>query len=816
VIGQKKSSGGLQRLTVLLRNGKQKEVMSDSVAFSVPNFTATPEVTDLLKQPPSLKVTSEGLLASVPLEYPRAIQNYQRTLRLKKAQVYQRCEKLYTQFSSQHVVSLDALTRFVFEKIRITAVERHVTFLQLVSDNLHFMPSSNNVRATGEWCVRPEKEMKAIESTIESIRTRDPAYTGFLERTRPILEFYNSHADPALGTLSQSDIEIAKTVYKLHASDKRYINFIADWIRSPQVIVESPYEVFVPNILKAFKVYDDLFVDRNIAIRFLQQVGMFKPHDNLKLVESNNTTHQYLYSEQAAENNRQMDHFSHQFLTGEAQGLYEKDTCDAIRHDFGNMAVYTIDDPSAKEIDDGISIEKMDAHSAWLHVHIADPTAYIPPTHPIADLIQRRVQTLYLPECHFPMLPEELSSKKFSLGDTAQSVPGKGNTQYAMTFSAKLDQKGNILDYKVRPSLIRNVVKIYYNEADTLLKPKAVIPVDPLFDTSKTFSHPNALLFSKDSMANTISKQHEKDILDIFEFANHHAAMRRQNGAINFLKPSPVIEIEPNPLDIPCIQFDHPHYISSLPSIRLSADTFAFSPARQVVAEMMMIGGRVASQYAAHNKLAIPFRTQQWNAQASKSDRMRRQQLLDCRDPITGVVKFQDMIQYLDLFPPATVTVTPGLPHVMMGITDGYTKATSPLRRYTDCIVHWQLKSHLTHQKPFFRRAALQTLATRLEAQEKQISFLQKQSIRFWTISLLNRLKADGMDMAFRCIVSMSNRDAVTDLGGSMEVALGTLLDVGVQGRIEKLNRTVQVGELVHVRITSMNALAGRINFELV
>jgi exoribonuclease R len=195
---------------------------------------------------------------------------------------------------------------------------------------------------------------------------------------------------------------------------------------------------------------------------------------------------------------------------------------------------------------------------------------------------------------------------------------------------------------------------------------------------------------------------------------------------------------------------------------------------------------------------------------------MRRQQLLDCRDPITGVVKFQDMIQYLDLFPPATVTVTPGLPHVMMGITDGYTKATSPLRRYTDCIVHWQLKSHLTHQKPFFRRAALQTLATRLEAQEKQISFLQKQSIRFWTISLLNRLKADGMDMAFRCIVSMSNRDAVTDLGGSMEVALGTLLDVGVQGRIEKLNRTVQVGELVHVRITSMNALAGRINFELV
>ncbi|KAI8881859.1 RNB-domain-containing protein [Backusella circina FSU 941] len=796
------------------------ETMSDSVAFSVPNFISTSEVTDLIKQPQSLTIDSEGLLSSVPLEYTRAIQNYQRTLRLKKAQVYQRCEKLYSHFASQNTVSLETLTQFVFDKSNpATPIEQHVTFLQLVSDNLHFMPSSNNVRATGEWCLRPEKEMKELQSTIDSIRTRDVTYTGFLERTRPILEFYNSHADPILGTLSQSDIEVAESMYKLVESDKKYINFIADWIRSPKVIVESPYEVFVPNMLKAFKVYDDLFIDRTIAIRFLQQVGMFKPHDNIKLVESNTITHQYLYSEQATENNIAMDRFSKQFLTGEAQGLYKKDLCDDIRHDFGNLAVYTIDDPTAKEIDDGVSIEKADdGNSAWLHVHIADPTVYIPPTHDIANLIQRRVQTLYLPECHFPMLPEELSSKKFSLGDTAQPVPGKDNAQYAMTFSARLDQRGDILEYKVRPSFIRNVVKIYYNDLDTLLKPRATIPSDPLFDKAKTYSHPNSLSFTKVKGNGThVPKQHEKDLLDVFEFANRHADIRRQNGAINFLKPSPIIEIEPNPLDIPSIQFDKPHYTSTLPDIRLSLDQFAFSPARQTVAEMMMIGGRVASLYAAHNQVDIPFRTQTWKTKASNEEIARRQQLLDCRDPITGIVKFEDMVKYRDLFPPARVTVTPGLPHIMMGITDGYTKATSPLRRYMDCIVHWQLKSHLTQQKPFFHnRTALQTLATRLETQEKQLSFLQQQSTRFWAISLLNRLKTDGMDMEFRCMVSVPNRVAMTDLGGSMEVALGTLLDVGIQGRIERLTRSVEVGELVNVRITSMNALAGYVNFELV
>ncbi|KAJ3318642.1 hypothetical protein HDU76_000773, partial [Blyttiomyces sp. JEL0837] len=108
--------------------------------------------------------------------------------------------------------------------------------------------------------------------------------------------------------------------------------------------------------------------------------------------------------------------------------FYKVDPCAEIRRDFGDMPVYVIDSPTAHELDDGISIEHKDNGETWIHVHIADPTSELPPSHPLAFLAQLRGNTVYLPERHYPMIPDSLSLNRFNLGVS----------NLALTFSARL------------------------------------------------------------------------------------------------------------------------------------------------------------------------------------------------------------------------------------------------------------------------------------------------------------------------------------------------------------------------------------------
>ena len=82
----------------------------------------------------------------------------------------------------------------------------------------------------------------------------------------------------------------------------------------------------------------------------------------------------------------------------------------------------------------------------------------------MAQIARSRVQTVYFPERNYLMLPSSLSEKIFSLGIDAGT---RGN--HVMTFSARMRYDASFLEYKVRPSIIRNVRTLYYDDVDKLL-----------------------------------------------------------------------------------------------------------------------------------------------------------------------------------------------------------------------------------------------------------------------------------------------------------------------------------------------------------
>ncbi|RCH80975.1 hypothetical protein CU098_004757, partial [Rhizopus stolonifer] len=145
VVGQKRSSGGLQQLTVLLRNGKLFEVRSSNVAFCLKDFAKSQQVAQTVVDSFSPQdIDANGVLQNISPAYNRAIQHYQRTLKLNKGLAHQGLEQLHKHFihpDKETQVSLDELAAHAFKTKQPSTLQRHVTFLHLASDNIHFMPT---------------------------------------------------------------------------------------------------------------------------------------------------------------------------------------------------------------------------------------------------------------------------------------------------------------------------------------------------------------------------------------------------------------------------------------------------------------------------------------------------------------------------------------------------------------------------------------------------------------------------------------------------------------------------------------------------
>ncbi|KAI9488826.1 hypothetical protein BDB00DRAFT_24860 [Zychaea mexicana] len=843
VVGQRSASGGRQVLTILLKNGKTREFSSTTIAHVVPRFIQNDVRLRNFSFDPSAGTMPNDTYPVA--DFSRRISEYQRTIQLRKGLGLKRLSDLHNVFRSMLVAnsivedrdvsyydtfSLETLAQWAFNTRTPSTEQLHATFLHLINDNVNFIPTIN-VRTSGLWMFRPKKETKLIQEITESVRSNDEAYTGFIRRAKQLVEFYQAHADPLLGTFSHASLDVAKASYNLTETDAKFINFIADWVKSPATGIHTPHEIFAPTILKGLGCYSDhLFVDRGLAMQFLKQIGMFKPWDNSMLIQNaGNLVDDYVWSDKATKMDETMERHANIFLQGQLDqsGFHARDPCDAIRHDFGDMPVYTIDDQAAKEIDDGISIERIpgsNGDDVWLHVHIADPSAYIPPTHELAKVMEQRGQTLYLPEQHFPILPSSLASEKFSLGSSAHT--NSNGSQYALTFSARLNKAGDMQAWKLRPSLVKNVKKLYYSDVDEFILPHAAdtVPSEPLVDFNKKFAHPTSippLHQASSSSSSSVTKECEQDLLDIFKLTSQHSRFRFDQGALNFVRPNPYVELEPQPLALPNIHFASPSlsYASTLPVVRVGLDNSSISPAKRMVAEAMIMGGRIASHYAQEHGVIIPHRTQTWPDNASNTDIELRQHMLNERDSSTGVIGLRNVLQYLGILPPASISTTSGLPHILMGIPNGYVKATSPLRRYLDIVTHWQLKAHLLKEPAPFTQDRLETvLIPRMEAREKQLSFLQQDCLQYWVIELMQRLMADshGKELEWTCLVNTPNRASKSELGGATETARATIMELGLRARIQNLKTSLHTGDVVKTRVAKLDSFRGFVDLELV
>ncbi len=133
----------------------------------------------------------------------------------------------------------------------------------------------------------------------------------------------------------------------------------------------------------------------------------------------------------------------------------------AGRLDYRALPVFTIDPDDAKDFDDALSLETLDHGDMRVGVHIADVSAYVKPGTALDREAQRRGNSTYLVGTVVPMLPEKLSNGLCSLVEAQDRL-----TKAAfLTF----DRTGRLKDTTFANTIIRSRKRLTYKQAYALL-----------------------------------------------------------------------------------------------------------------------------------------------------------------------------------------------------------------------------------------------------------------------------------------------------------------------------------------------------------
>jgi len=282
-----------------------------------------------------------------------------------------------------------------------------------------------------------------------------------------------------------------------------------------------------------------------------------------------------------------------------------------------------------------------------------------------------------------------------------------------------------ISDIKILQSEIK-VVKMSYEEADKALRENPVL-----------------------SKLNALAKSHK--------------AFRNNNGAIKLDLPNVDVKVNNNNVYIE-IQTE--------------------SESRQLVAEMMVIAGRVIAQYANEHEISMPFLTQELGSFS--------EEIMQNKENLTTTQAFQAT----RCFKQSKITTKASL-HAGLGLSC-YVRVTSPIRRYLDLLVQQQLVSFLNNQ-------------TTLDDVQIKQRITQVNAV----ISRVNKATRQSIEH-FKCLFLKQNnkwrgKGIIVDLNGNKATVL--IPEIAMVAQI-KLKSKAQLEDEIELRAVSINLENRLIDFK--
>lgn len=595
----------------------------------------------------------------------------------------------------------------------------HAVYSHLMKNSQAFVMDNHNFLSTQTFYVRPRSQVERFKRVSDLMHTSSPCVGQFAMRAKSIVaELRKMTTNPK----DQAPSFNPAPELAFLEDDQLFIRLLLDSLVDMRSAQTDPYTPLVCNIIKAVGLYDG-DVDSAQVRLFLVDMGVLAPwQDVASLVEFQPGLITPLPGPEPPASARWATKSGATATSLGPDGFYPIDPLESIRHDFGQLPVYTIDDHGAQELDDGISVERdaSDPSILWVHVHVADPTAVLPPTHPFARRARDMVHTHYFHQGSQSMLPESLVGDKLSLGHSALN----GEAENVMTFSAKIDSTGNILDYKVRAGIVHNVRVLKYDDVDAAMSFHIQDAVYPFGRPKKLHSAP----------LNLPSADVENfQLLDLFR--ERMVANRLRMSSFSYGLGSPELTVSPTPLPVGAADSIQPGLFCGEPKISYGVRERYMFGSHQIVAEAAQVANRVASMFGRDHGIPLARRSL---AAPVGSDAILAD-LLKLRD-VTGWVDFFE-VRRRELQPTSGRYTLEPAEHWTLGVAEGegYTRATSPLRRYGDLVTHWQLKHALLHKQPLFSAREMQSTFEYIGAREQRWKWVEQSHNRWWALAFVKR-----------------------------------------------------------------------------
>jgi exoribonuclease-2 len=198
--------------------------------------------------------------------------------------------------------------------------------------------------------------------------------------------------------------------------------------------------------------------------------------------------------------------------------------------------------------------------------------------------------------------------------------------------------------------------------------------------------------------------QAEPEIALLADFAKKRSAWRHSQGSIKIKMPEASIKVTDEDVSI---------------------EVLHSSVSRELVAEMMILTGEVAGHYGMTHGLPLPFRGQPQPELPSDEEL-----LLLPAGPVRACALRRCM--------PRGEMGTQPVRHASLGL-NFYTQVTSPIRRYTDLLAHFQIKAHLRGDALPFSADELQETLFSVVTSSQEAGHVERQTNRYWSLEYLRR-----------------------------------------------------------------------------
>lgn len=176
------------------------------------------------------------------------------------------------------------------------------------------------------------------------------------------------------------------------------------------------------------------------------------------------------------------------------------------RLDYRDKNVFTIDPEDAKDFDDALSIEKLGNGNLSIGIHIADVSHYVKKDSALDIEANERGNSVYFVGRVIPMLPEKLSNQICSL------VPNEDRLTYSVI--VEVTPRGKIIEYSVNKTIINSKRRFTYEEAQKVIE-------DEVGDLAE-------------------------DILLLNKIAEIYRKKRMREGSFNFISPEVKFNLDEN------------------------------------------------------------------------------------------------------------------------------------------------------------------------------------------------------------------------------------------------------------------------------